>query len=980
MAGPIRIAILANASQASRSVDQFAGKTEKSVGRVSKAAKVAAGAVAAAFAARKVVSGLKSLSDTASDAQQSIGAVESVYGKYANRVIKLSNRAAMSVGLSANEYRELNTVMGSMLKNSGTAQDKLATKTDRLVRLGADLAATYGGTTKDAVESISSLMRGEADPIEKYGVSIKQSDVSARLAAQGLDKLTGQKKKEAEATARLYLLYRQTTAAQGQFGRESKTWAGQQQRMTAQWQNIKATIGSALLPALTAVGVSINRDVLPPVQQLAEKYAPMLGAKLEGLATKIGPAFSSAASAVSGWIQGMKTGDASADLSSIGDSLGKLGPAVASAAAALPSFNDLLSVSSTVLAFAADHTDLLAKVLPVLATGYVAVKVGQLAANAAQVVSVPMKVAEVVVNRQLVKSNQALIASRAGLTTATVTGTAAENAGVLTRARAVAGMLVQKTVTLAVSAATKAWAATQWLLNAAMTASPIGIVVVSIVALVGAAVLAYRKVDWFRAGVNKSFSLVVAGGKGLWAGIQWAFGKVRAFIGVVAGAVRAYIGLYVAAFRMIVSAAQSVWSGVSGAFGRVVSFVRGVPGKIKAAFGNARSMLSGIGGQIIDGLRAGIEGAWHLVTGAVDRLVSKIPKKIRELMGIASPSKVTTRLGRYIAQGLAKGLLAGAPETEKAVRKLADVLAETLPKRLKSDRAIRAWRKSHAKELKQATAATLKAVRADALAVLAARKQQAKEYAKSVKDAVVSYAGIGNIQLGENETLTAGSVKNYLADRLSQIKTFSAKLAALAKKGLSKDLYNQIVQMGPEQGLAYAEALAQASPAQLAELNRMQARIQSASSQLGSSTAATMYQSGIDSAQGFVNGLNKLMAQVAKTGTKMSKQLVKAVKKALGIKSPSRVFAGLGEQVTAGLTVGVDLSNVRQLGTRMATQLETGFRPSQLVADASVAGGAGGNTYEITVQVPVTANPAEVGRQVVKAIDAFEKSGGRRAA
>jgi phage-related minor tail protein len=53
--------------------------------------------------------------------------------------------------------------------------------------------------------------------------------------------------------------------------------------------------------------------------------------------------------------------------------------------------------------------------------------------------------------------------------------------------------------TNAISWATKAWAAVQWLLNAALTANPIGVVIVAIAAMVGAVVYAWNKWAGFRA-------------------------------------------------------------------------------------------------------------------------------------------------------------------------------------------------------------------------------------------------------------------------------------------------------------------------------------------------------------------------------------------------------------------------------------------------------------------------------------------------
>jgi len=255
MGRPIVISVLAEANGVGKGTAQAEGyltrlgNKAKAVGKI-----VGVGVVAASVA----IAG--SSIRLASEAQQSIGATEQIYGKYADSVISKSDQAAQAVGLSANSYRELSNGLGAMLKNAGTPMDALAGKTDKLVSLGADMAATFGGTTADAVGAISSLMRGEADPIERYGVSIKQSDVNARLAAQGLGHLTGAKLKEAQSTARLALLYEQTKSAQGQFGRESGTLAGVQQRLGAQWEDMRAKLGMKLLPVLTKVLGYLNAN------------------------------------------------------------------------------------------------------------------------------------------------------------------------------------------------------------------------------------------------------------------------------------------------------------------------------------------------------------------------------------------------------------------------------------------------------------------------------------------------------------------------------------------------------------------------------------------------------------------------------------------------------------------------------------------------------------------------------------------------
>ncbi|MFW9242840.1 hypothetical protein [Corynebacterium striatum] len=184
----------------------------------------------------------------ASEAEQSYGAVESIFGDHAQGIISASKGAAEAVGLSGREYRELTSSTGAMLKNMGMPMDEVASKSQDLVGVASDLAATFGGSTKDAIEAVNALMRGEADPIERYGVSIKKSDINARMAAKGLDGLTGAAAKQAEAQTMLELLTEQTADAQGQFGRESDTAAHKQQVATAKYNDAKEAIGTGLLP------------------------------------------------------------------------------------------------------------------------------------------------------------------------------------------------------------------------------------------------------------------------------------------------------------------------------------------------------------------------------------------------------------------------------------------------------------------------------------------------------------------------------------------------------------------------------------------------------------------------------------------------------------------------------------------------------------------------------------------------------------
>lgn len=262
----------------------------KASGAVGKFAKLAGAAAIAAGAAALVKYGISAVK-MAGDLEQSVGAIDTVFKGSAKQMHAFAKSASNDVGLTANEYNELGTLIGTQLKNGGTAMDQLAPKTNKLIGLGADLSSMFGGTSKDAVAALSSALKGERDPIEKYGVSLNQAKIDAEAAALGFSKVGGALSTEANQAATLSLIMKQTADAHGNFAKEANTLQGQQQRMSAGWKDIQTTLGGLLLPVMTAFFSFINTNVLPGLKAFTDQLAEGgLGGAFGALAPVIGAA------------------------------------------------------------------------------------------------------------------------------------------------------------------------------------------------------------------------------------------------------------------------------------------------------------------------------------------------------------------------------------------------------------------------------------------------------------------------------------------------------------------------------------------------------------------------------------------------------------------------------------------------------------------------------------------------------------------
>ena len=237
---------------------------EKGLGRASKQVKSTgekfsdAGKKMTVFATVPVAAAMVGATKAASDLEQSVGGVESVFGEASDTIEDFGDTAAATAGLSKRQVNEMAAVIGAGLKGMGFEAQEAADTVVDLEKRAADMAATFGGTTEEAIDAVASALRGERDPIEKYGVSLKQADVNARVMAMGLDVSTTAAKKKSEAIATLDLLMGQTADTEGQFAREAEGAAGSMQIAKAEIENASAEIGSTLLPfvAKAAGGVA----------------------------------------------------------------------------------------------------------------------------------------------------------------------------------------------------------------------------------------------------------------------------------------------------------------------------------------------------------------------------------------------------------------------------------------------------------------------------------------------------------------------------------------------------------------------------------------------------------------------------------------------------------------------------------------------------------------------------------------------------
>jgi phage-related protein len=669
-------------------------------------AKGLAAAAAGVFAAVGVGSFLKDAVGQAADLEQSVGAIETVFKGSADQMLGWSKSAATAVGLTQNEYNELGTLIGTQLKNGGTATDELAGKTNDLIGVGADLSSMFGGSTSEAVEALSSALKGERDPIERYGVSLTQAAIDAKAAEMGFKKVGGSLDAQANQAATLALIMDQTADAHGNFGRETDTLSHKQQVLNAMWENGKTSIGQALLPAVSgAAGVliSVLGPALDGTVSGVTKAMGAIGDFVDGFQNgvdaigsnqstwaHIGAAVFGAIAPIAAQIGSTVSqvwAAFSPFLSQIGGALAQLAPAFGQVLPSISPFGIILQgllpilpqIASFLGAFASDLASTLGPALvliaPLLSTLASTIS-GVLAAALPQVLPLITALEEVLF--ALIPVVAQVIAAVLPLVTTLIAQLAPIFmqlvASVLPPVIAIIGMLAE-----AIGPLVNILLA--FLVPAIQALMPVVTTVFGVIVQVITAALQIVQ------GIIQVVTGIITGNwSQVWSGILnilsgvWNLIKsvVTGALAIVGSVIRAALGLIAALWsgawagvkQVLGSAWEGIKSGVSSGINAVVSFLGGLGSKVLGALSGAGQWLVSVGRNIIEGLLGGIQAAAGRIKDAVLGPIKNSVDAVKSFLGIHSPSRLFREIGGFTGEGMALGLEDSAPLIAQASKAL----------------------------------------------------------------------------------------------------------------------------------------------------------------------------------------------------------------------------------------------------------------------------------------------------------------------
>ena len=481
----------------------------------------------------------------------------------------------------------------------------------------------------------------------------------------------------------------------------------------------------------------------------------------------------------------------------------------------------------------------------------------------------------------------------------------------------------------AVSAALDGMTIAQAALNFVMSISPIGWIALAVGTLTAAIIYLWNTNEGFRNAVTTAWDAIKAAVAALADAVELAKQLISdswslvcaLFTGDTQGAVDAAQRI----FDSLPGPVQDILRGMAETIDNIVTgikdwFVARFQEMCDAAkaiciffaedipnwFASIPDKLQEIGGNIVNGLKKGVEDAWAGMLSGFQWLIDQLPDCVKKVLGIASPSKVMRKLARHIPEGLGAGIQDTAPKLLRTMSDTMGQLVDTASKDVSVSTSVSTDTTTDPTAIKDAAAQ----VSADTNAMSA-------EVGAAWKDANTAATAESSALAANVTTSSALAAANTIANAQATRDGVSGSWNQTATNTTSSANTMRVGTVAATQGM---------STSAQGIVSGMVSGINASVSPLPSK----MSQVGTDSGSGLSNGLIAKKAEIETNADSLVKALLDKFYSGLGIASPSTVFKDIGMYCLEGMINGMPADKVTSWADTVTTKLKEAWSSGSL--------------------------------------------------
>ena len=240
-------------------------------------------AIGGMIAAVGIGSLIKDTIQSASQLQDTVAASGTVFGNNATEIERWAESATKAFGASKQEALDAAITFGTFGKAAGLSGGDLTNFSTDLTQLAGDMASFRGTSTEQAINAVGAALRGEMEPIRFYGVMLDDAALKQKAMEMGIYDGNGALTQQQKILAVQAELFAKTGDAQGDFARTSDSAANTQKTFLKEIENLKAGIGTELLPVFTDLVKAfsdslpaLKEALVPAVKELAQGFKDAL--------------------------------------------------------------------------------------------------------------------------------------------------------------------------------------------------------------------------------------------------------------------------------------------------------------------------------------------------------------------------------------------------------------------------------------------------------------------------------------------------------------------------------------------------------------------------------------------------------------------------------------------------------------------------------------------------------------------------------
>jgi hypothetical protein len=239
--------------------------------------KSVAGPLAAVAGTAALAGFFKGAITGASDLAETLSKTKVIFGDATKSVVAFAEDSKRNILLTKQEALDASATFGVFGKSAGLTGKELGGFSTQLTALAGDLSSFYNTSTDEAITALGAALRGESEPIRKYGVLL--DDASMRAEALRLGLISSVKTALTPANkvlAAQSLILAKTTDAQGDAARTADGFANQTRILNKNFVDIRNEVGSALLPAVTKLTTLLANNLKPAFETIKTAAQPII--------------------------------------------------------------------------------------------------------------------------------------------------------------------------------------------------------------------------------------------------------------------------------------------------------------------------------------------------------------------------------------------------------------------------------------------------------------------------------------------------------------------------------------------------------------------------------------------------------------------------------------------------------------------------------------------------------------------------------